>query len=127
MNNVKAQLDSRLKVLEGNYKNTMIALANANSASHDHRAAADDLDREMAIIKTELGLEHGQLVRIVCLDCKGTGEFWTGGRDIISDPPMNEGCSTCDCKGYHIAISWTKKAEYDIENDTRINDDELPF
>lgn len=38
--------------------------------------------------------------KIVCLFCNGIGQYWSGGADMISDPPIPYPCDDCQARGW---------------------------
>ena len=88
---------------------------------HDRKLSEDrgDIQRTVSNLRgrlEKLRLEEavttGTYVWVVCPDCSGTGEHWVGGADVLSDPPVDEGCTTCGATGCFSARVFEGRRKY---------------
>lgn len=101
----RRRLEDKIRDLEEQY-------AILSSSQTDLMNQISKLKERAENVSLEEHLQCGTYVKVVCPDCKGTGENWVGGCDIESDPPIDEGCDRCAATGHFCARQFEGKRKY---------------
>lgn len=103
----EVELEQELQILNQELQILYQRIADINDKLYDIRLK--EMKKEEARVRIQ---QARTTVKVECDSCDGTGEIWTGGADILSDPPEKDVCDGydgCGGTGYKLAKKFVGK------------------